>query len=73
MAANRALHGKLVVLFGGSGFLGRHVAQALLSRGARLRIASRRPDKARDLRPLANLGQIQFMPCDMNSSAFNHN
>ena len=30
------LRGKLVVLVGGGGFLGRYVAQELLSRGARL-------------------------------------
>jgi len=39
---NDRLNGKLVAMTGGSGFFGRHVAQALLERGARLRIASRR-------------------------------
>lgn len=58
------LDGKMVVLMGGSGFLGSHIAQALLSRGARLRIAARHPEKAFSLKPLANLGQIQFMRCD---------
>lgn len=64
MASTRTLHGKTVVLMGGSGFLGGHVAQALLARGARLRIAARQPDKAWGLKPLANLGQIQFARCD---------
>ena len=41
MAKSGALNGKLVVLMGGSGFLGNYVAQALLERGARVRIASR--------------------------------
>lgn len=58
------LDGKLVTLMGGSGFLGSHIAQALLSRGARLRIAARHPEKAFGLKPLANLGQIQFVRCD---------
>lgn len=62
--ASDALRGKLVVLLGGSGFLGNYVAQALLTRGARLRIASRHPEKAFALKPLANLGQIQFARCD---------
>lgn len=66
MAKTGALNGKLVVLMGGSGFLGNYVAQALLSRGARLRITSRNPQKAFTLKPLANLGQIQFARCDAN-------
>lgn len=69
MAAKDPLHGKLVTLTGGSGFFGRHVAQALLERGARLRIASRDPRKAHSLKPLANLGQIAFMPCDVRDPA----
>lgn len=69
MAAHDPLNGKLVAITGGSGFLGRHVAQALLERGARLRIASRHPQKAFSLRPLAQLGQIEFMPCDVRDPA----
>ena len=69
MAKTDPLDGKLVVITGGSGFLGDYVAQALLERGARLRIASRRPDKAFKLRPLANLGQIQFARCDVRQPA----
>ncbi len=67
MAHLAPLEDKLVVLIGGSGFLGAHVAQELLRRGARLRIAARRPEKAFALRPLANLGQIQFMRCDVTN------
>jgi len=63
------LKGKLVTLIGGSGFFGTHVAQALLERGARLRVASRNPKDAFSLRPLANLGQIQFARCDIRSEA----
>jgi NADH dehydrogenase len=55
------LDGKLVVLIGGSGYFGTHVAQALLPRGCRLRIVSRHPERAFRLRPLANLGQIEFI------------
>ncbi|WP_284126407.1 complex I NDUFA9 subunit family protein [Parerythrobacter aestuarii] len=65
MPAINPLANKLVTVFGGSGFLGRHVAQALLSRGARLRIASRHPEKAYTLKPLANLGQLQFARCNI--------
>jgi NADH dehydrogenase len=60
MAKSNPLNGKFVVVTGGSGFLGNYVAQALLERGARVRIASRNPEKAYSLKPLANLGQLQF-------------
>ncbi|GGD59351.1 SDR family NAD(P)-dependent oxidoreductase [Erythrobacter arachoides] len=56
---------KLVVLIGGSGFIGSHVAQELLERGARVRIAAREPEKAFRLKPLANLGQLQFARCNV--------
>jgi NADH dehydrogenase len=59
------LSGQLVTIFGGSGYIGNYVAQALLKRGARVRLASRAPSKAQSLKPLANLGQLQFMPCDI--------
>jgi len=67
MAHREPLEDKLVVLIGGSGFLGTHVAQELLRRGARLRIADRHPERAIRLRPLANLGQIQFARCDVKN------
>lgn len=65
MTSKSALNGELVVLMGGSGFIGNYVAQALLARGARLRIASRHPERAFNLKPLANLGQLQFARCDV--------
>lgn len=65
MAKTDSLDGKLVVLLGGSGMLGTCVAQELLARGARLRVASRYPKRAWHLKPLAQLGQIQFASCDV--------
>lgn len=62
-----ALRDKLVVLLGGSGFFGRHVAQALLAQGARLRVVSRHPERAFALKPLGNLGQVQFVRGDVTS------
>jgi uncharacterized protein YbjT (DUF2867 family) len=50
---------KLVTVFGGSGFVGRHVVRALAKRGYRVRVACRRPDLAFHLQPLGNVGQIQ--------------
>jgi len=69
MAHTSALDGKLVVVTGGSGFLGQQVVQALLARGARVRLAARHPEKAYSLKPLGNLGQIQFAPCDISDKA----
>jgi uncharacterized protein YbjT (DUF2867 family) len=66
---NDALYGKLVVLLGGSGFFGRHVAQELLSCGARLRIVGRRPERAFGLKPLAALGQLQIVRGDVTRTA----
>jgi NADH dehydrogenase len=50
---------KLVVVAGGSGFIGRHVVRALAMRGYRIRVACRRPDLAGHLQPLGNVSQIQ--------------
>ncbi|WP_086738361.1 complex I NDUFA9 subunit family protein [Erythrobacter colymbi] len=63
------LAGQLVTIFGGTGYIGNYVAQALLSRGARIRLASRAPGKAQSLKPLANLGQLQLTPCDITNEA----
>lgn len=65
MAHNSSLKDKLIVLIGGSGFLGGHIAQDLLEKGARLRVVSRNPEKAVKLKPLANLGQMQIGRCDV--------
>ncbi|MBV7258297.1 complex I NDUFA9 subunit family protein [Erythrobacter sp. WH158] len=65
MTNTSPLSEKLVTVFGGGGYIGNYVAQSLLERGARLRIASRNPEKAHSLQPLANLGQLQFARCDI--------
>jgi uncharacterized protein YbjT (DUF2867 family) len=51
---NRAL----VTIYGGSGFLGRHLVRAVARTGARVRVAVRRPDLAGHLQPLGGVGQI---------------
>jgi NADH dehydrogenase len=60
MAKYGPLEDKLVVLIGGSGFVGMAAAEELLRRGARLRIAARHPERAYRLRPLAQLGMMKF-------------
>ncbi|WP_306118431.1 MULTISPECIES: complex I NDUFA9 subunit family protein [unclassified Roseitalea] len=49
---------KVITVFGGSGFLGRHITRALAKRGYRVRAAVRRPDLAMHLQPLGDVGQI---------------
>ena len=56
---------KLVVVFGGSGFVGRHVVRALAKRGYRVRVACRRPELAGHLQPLGNVGQIQAVQANL--------
>jgi uncharacterized protein YbjT (DUF2867 family) len=56
---------KLVTVFGGSGFVGRHVVGALAKRGYHIRVAVRRPDLAFHLQPLGNVGQIQAVQANL--------
>src|SRR5262245_2647534 len=48
----------LVTVFGGSGFVGRHIVRALAKRHYRIRVAVRRPELAGHLQPLGRVGQI---------------
>jgi uncharacterized protein YbjT (DUF2867 family) len=59
------MDGKLVTVFGGSGFVGRYAVQALLKAGARVRIAERNPKRGWFLKAQGNLGQVQFMAADV--------
>jgi uncharacterized protein YbjT (DUF2867 family) len=59
------MNGKLVTVFGGDGFVGRYVVQALLKAGARVRVASRNPKRGWFLKAQANLGQIAYIAADV--------
>ncbi len=56
---------QLVTVFGGSGFLGRHVVRALAQRGYRVRAAVRRPDLAGFLQPLGTVGQVTSVQANL--------
>jgi NADH dehydrogenase len=55
----------LVAVFGGSGFLGRHVVRALAKRGYRVRVAVRRPELAGHLQPMGRVGQIHAVQANL--------
>ena len=58
---NRAL----ITIYGGSGFIGRHVVRAIARTGARMRIAVRRPELAGFLQPLGGVGQINAVQANV--------
>lgn len=59
----------LITVFGGSGFLGRHVVRALAKRRYRIRVAVRRPDLAGFLQPLGSVGQIHAVQTNVRYPA----
>ncbi len=56
---------RLVTIFGGSGFLGRHTVRALARGGWRIRVAVRHPNSAFFLKPAGSVGQIATVKCDI--------
>ena len=59
----------LITVYGGSGFLGRHVVRALAKRDYRIRVAVRRPDLAFHLQPLGRVGQIHAVQANLRDAA----
>ncbi|OHC74068.1 MAG: 3-beta hydroxysteroid dehydrogenase [Rhodospirillales bacterium RIFCSPLOWO2_12_FULL_58_28] len=56
-----------VTVFGGSGFLGRHLVQRLAADGHAVRVAVRNIEAARFLKPLGDPGQIVITAADINN------
>lgn len=52
------MRNKLVTVFGGAGFVGRHTIRRLAEAGATVRVATRSPSLAGFLRPMGDVGQI---------------
>jgi uncharacterized protein YbjT (DUF2867 family) len=63
------LQNKLITVFGGSGFVGRYVVQALCAAGARVRVAVRDTRGAEHVKPLGNLGQVSLCAADVTRPA----
>jgi uncharacterized protein YbjT (DUF2867 family) len=60
---------RLVTIFGGSGFVGRHIVRTLANEGWRIRVAVRHPNTAHFLRPMGRVGQIQIVKTDVEKEA----
>lgn len=58
----------LVTVYGGSGFLGRHLVRALAKRDYRIRVAVRRPELAFHLQPLGRVGQIHAVQANIRDA-----
>ncbi|MFN3658440.1 MAG: complex I NDUFA9 subunit family protein [Pseudolabrys sp.] len=65
----RSPYDTLVTVYGGSGFLGRHVVRALAKRHYRIRVAVRRPELAGHLQPLGRVGQIHAVQANLRDTA----
>jgi NADH dehydrogenase len=59
----------VVTVFGGSGFVGRYVVQALCRAGCRVKVAVRRPDLALPVQTLGNPGQIALLQANVRDDA----
>jgi uncharacterized protein YbjT (DUF2867 family) len=59
--------GRIVTVFGGSGFLGRHVVRALCRQGWRVRVACRRPHLAGDVKLAGDVGQVQLVQANVRN------
>lgn len=57
--------GRLVVVFGGSGFLGRHIVSRLVKAGYRVRVAVRRPNEALFLKTAGRVGQVEIVAANL--------
>ena len=58
-----------VVVFGGSGFVGRHIVRRLAKDGFNLRVVGRRPNEALFLKTAGRTGQIDLMQGNIRDAA----
>ncbi|MEM0935770.1 MAG: complex I NDUFA9 subunit family protein [Pseudomonadota bacterium] len=60
---------RLVTIYGGSGFVGRYIAQRAAHAGWRVRVAVRRTDEALFVRTYGVVGQVEPVPCNIRDEA----
>ncbi len=58
---------KLVTIYGGSGFVGRHIARRMAKEGWRVRVAVRRPNEALFVKPYGAVGQVEPVLCNIRN------
>ncbi|MEM7046194.1 MAG: complex I NDUFA9 subunit family protein [Pseudomonadota bacterium] len=66
------MNNKRIVIFGGGGFIGRHLVRPLARAGWQIAIASRRPERACQLRLAGVVGQIVPLAVDVRDAARVH-
>lgn len=59
----------LITIVGGSGFIGRYIAQRMARRGWRVRVACRRPNEALFVKPYGTVGQVEPVQCNIRDDA----
>jgi uncharacterized protein YbjT (DUF2867 family) len=63
------MRNRLITIFGGTGFIGRHLVRRLAARGARILVISRDPAHGGRLQPMGGVGQIVVERADLGSEA----
>lgn len=58
---------KTITVFGGTGFLGRHIIWQLAKTGANIRVATRSKERAYFLRPAGSVAQVTPVLCSIHS------
>jgi len=63
--------GKIATIFGGTGFIGRHIVQRLAKAGYTVKVATRAPESAYFLKTCGAVGQIVPFACDYSAAGIN--
>ena len=67
------LRNQTITIFGGSGFIGRHVVKELAKTGAKINVISRTPNNSLYLKTTGSVGQISLIKGNVNNTDHVHN